>query len=408
MWFFTPRYLKHGRLLLKGVDRFINYKRDILPAESLEKIVALRNELKDQLKKRNKDRVEALHDEINNACQRSLPNLKNSEIGENVEVFFVAIVVALGIRAYIAQPFQIPTGSMQPTLNGINTGPLEEGGVPSMPMRFVDWLGGRSHIDITAPKDGWLRRSEPLTERTWNVSIWPPALSILTPHTLLHYDDGTTVVVKGPKDKVLSELGLGAALGLPFQRTGAMGPDMREINRYYPEAAQGPIVLKKGQQLAEGVIDWGDHVLVNKMAYHFRKPDRGEVFVFTTKNIDAIGVPPEQGSQHYIKRLVGVPGDELEQRTPQLLVNGQPAEELGIQKVASAQDGYRGYGAFQSLPYLHADDRVKLGPEQYWAMGDNSYNSSDSRYWGHVPQRNLVGPGLFCYLPFNKHWGPIR
>jgi signal peptidase I len=41
-------------------------------------------------------------------------------------------------------------------------------------------------------------------------------------------------------------------------------------------------------------------------------------------------------------------------------------------------------------------------------MGDNSYNSSDSRYWGPVPERNLVGPALFCYFPFGRNWGLIR
>ena len=41
-------------------------------------------------------------------------------------------------------------------------------------------------------------------------------------------------------------------------------------------------------------------------------------------------------------------------------------------------------------------------------MGDNSYNSSDSRYWGSVPERNLVGPGLFCYFPLGRNWGVIR
>jgi signal peptidase I len=44
----------------------------------------------------------------------------------------------------------------------------------------------------------------------------------------------------------------------------------------------------------------------------------------------------------------------------------------------------------------------------YFAMGDNSYNSYDSRYWGPVPQENLVGRGLFVYWPFNRHWGLIR
>ncbi len=45
---------------------------------------------------------------------------------------------------------------------------------------------------------------------------------------------------------------------------------------------------------------------------------------------------------------------------------------------------------------------------EYWAMGDNSYNSSDSRYWGAVPERNLVGPALLCYFPLGRNWGLIR
>ena len=51
---------------------------------------------------------------------------------------------------------------------------------------------------------------------------------------------------------------------------------------------------------------------------------------------------------------------------------------------------------------------VELGPKEYWAMGDNSANSSDSRRWGTVPERNIVGRGLFVFLPFGHHFGPIR
>ena len=59
--------------------------------------------------------------------------------------------------------------------------------------------------------------------------------------------------------------------------------------------------------------------------------------------------------------------------------------------------------------YLAQPDRSFTVPRDgYFALGDNSYNSYDSRYWGAVPDANLVGRGLFVYWPFNRHWGLIR
>ncbi len=403
MWPFTPKYLKHGKLLLKGVQRFINYKRDILPTDKLTEISTLRDALAQALKSRDKAKIESLHDVINSTCERSLPDLKNSEIAENVEVFFVAIVIAIGIRSYIAQPFQIPTGSMQPTLNGINCTELPPGKEPTFTEQFTGWFTGYTYVNAVSPRDGLLRRKDPITQRTWDFSLTRLSISILTPHTVLNFADGGTVVIKGPRDKVLSDLGLGQVLALPSQRYGPSGPDMKETTIYDPDSA--PLIeIKKGQQLARGIIHWGDNVLVNKFAYHFRAPTRGEVFVFTTKNIRGIRVAPEEGSQHYIKRLVGVPGDDLEVKSPTLWINGKPAPEFGIDRVSQAKGPYRGYS---NVGYLQEGRHVTLSPQEYWAMGDNSYNSSDSRYWGHVPQSNIVGPGMFCYFPFASHWGII-
>ena len=86
-----------------------------------------------------------------------------------------------------------------------------------------------------------------------------------------------------------------------------------------------------------------------------------------------------------------------------LYINGEIAQEKGFQKVMAREDGYRGY----TLAPRGIHDIV-LGEEEYFAMGDNSPNSSDSRAWGPVKENNLVGPALFVYLPFAHHFGPIR
>ena len=405
MFFLTPRYLKHAKLLHKGVTRFINYKRDVLPQAKLDEISALRTRLEEAMRARDKGLLAALNDEINKACEKALPHVEHSDIGENVEVFFVAIVIALGIRSYIAQPFKIPTGSMQPTLYGLVANHTDEDVTPNFFAQCKDWIAGRSYSNVVAKRSGWVKRDEPLTEHSF--------LGFFA-HCRLHFEDGGTQWIWAPMRQLITDgegfnLGMDRYLNLPVKADGQnITPDAQVLNQI--QQTRGTYVTE-GQLLARGTLDTGDHVLVNKLAYNFRRPTRGEVFVFTTKNIRSpyMRVKPEEGSQHYIKRLVGVPGDRLEVKSPELWVNGKPAEEFGMKRVAAMQGSYKGYGNFGflaggSVRELSNRDNAR----EYWAMGDNSYNSSDSRYWGTVPERNLVGPGLFCYFPLGRNWGVSR
>lgn len=402
MFFLTPRYLKHARLLHKGVTRFINYKRDVLPPAKLEEIIALRGSLEDAMRSRDRARIDTLSVEINTSCERALPNAAHSEIADNIEVFFVAIVIALGIRTYIAQPFKIPTGSMQPTLYGLVAEHTDEDPTPNMAKRIKDWVTGRSYFNVTASRSGWLRAKEPVTEHSF--------LGFFA-HCRLHFEDGGSQWIWAPMRQLATEggnanLGLQRYLNLPITADGKdITPDAQVQRRISEDI--GAVYITEGQLLARGKLDTGDHVLVNKFSYHFRRPVRGEVFVFTTQNIGGIQVKPEEGSQHYIKRLAGVPGDEVEVVSPLLKINGKVAEEPGFKRVMSGtlqepKDEYRGYGP------NGAQLRFLLRPHQYVALGDNSYSSSDSRYWGVVPERNLVGPALFCYFPLGRNWGLIR
>jgi signal peptidase I len=79
----------------------------------------------------------------------------------------------------------------------------------------------------------------------------------------------------------------------------------------------------------------------------------------------------------------------------------------------SCRNGYAGYSNGSAgggtFPILGSpEDEYKVAQENYFALGDNSYNSSDSRYFGPVPQQNVVGRGLVVYWPFLGQWGLIR
>lgn len=400
MFFLTPRYLKQARLLHKGVTRFINYKRDLLPHSKLTEICALKADLEQAIKARNEKQIDEISAKVTKTCQGALPDGGHSEIADNVEVFFVAIVVALGIRAYIAQPFKIPTGSMQPTLNGYIARHTDKDEAPVLPKRVFERVFlGRSYVNVVSKYDGYLRTSNPITENT---------LLIFFTYSTIHFEDGRTQWVWGVPVRQLigsdASLGFAKYIKAPVMEDGrVLTPDAQRLSKI-----SGGGYVSKGQLLARGILERGDHVLVNKFAYNFRTPKRGEVFVFVTKHITGIeqqtSFIKEHGAQHYIKRLVAVPGDQFQIKPPEIWINGKPAEEFGPKRVASLKDGYQGY--FESHDMLRFNEG-KLEDGQYLACGDNSANSLDSRWWGPVPERNLVGPALFSYLPFGKHWGPI-
>ena len=271
---------------------------------------------------------------------------------------------------------------MQPTLNGVVAYPhqsinpnheyvadyeTEPGWLQRAWEKF--WFG-RTYVNIVAEKDDFvaLHDSSRFTEKT-------------------HFKFFTRTYIP---------LSSGKTYGIP----GTIAKVKDLLN---PALFRNPSA-KKGDVIARGFIDTGDQVIVDKFSYHWVKPKRGEVFVFTTNDIPYIQreIDPRFGSQHYIKRLAGMPGDTLKIQAPDLLINGEPAVESGFRKVMSQENGYRGYADHG----MYRD--VQLGETDYFALGDNSYNSSDSRMWGRVPAGNIVGRALWVYLPFGHHFGTIR
>jgi len=280
-------------------------------------------------------------------------------------VILVAIVVAVGIRSYFLQPFKIPTGSMQPTLNGIIGHPSSDP-APNIPRQIGEFIAlGRNYINVVSREDD--------------------QVSEIVPKKILFFFTFSRLICQRQNFLVYAS------------------PDTLSHDfNVFPGR-----VYHRGEIIARGTIDTGDQVFVDKFSYNFVKPHRGDVFVFRTDSIPAIRPDPETGPPFYIKRLAGLPSDTLRIDPPFLYVNGKKAEGFGFERVMSAKPPYRGYAPGKE--YLSQPDRTYPVPKDgYFALGDNSYNSFDSRYWGPVPQQNLVGRGLLVYWPFYPHWGLIR
>ncbi|HXN36083.1 MAG TPA: signal peptidase I, partial [Opitutaceae bacterium] len=169
--------------------------------------------------------------------------------------------------------------------------------------------------------------------------------------------------------------------------------------------------VRAGEPIVRFDILAGDQLFVDRISFHFMRPTVGQGFVFRTDNIPDI--MRAFGAQYFIKRLVGAPGDAIEVREPVIYRNGAPitgsvAFDLNARRVSP----YRGYGnATHDDPrysQLFKGQTITVPERGYLAMGDNSYDSFDGRFWGFVPSKDVVGRPLFIYFPFTRRWGTAK
>src|SRR5438067_5487215 len=339
---FTPRHVKHSKLLIRHAQKYLRYKRDILEPASYDLIAADIRRLRAALKQRDRKQIEGRAEELDAKLHQLMPVTWESHWRENCEVILVAIVVAVGIRSYFLQPFKIPTGSMQPTLNGIIGHP---GTVPppNILRQIVDFIVlGRNYINVVSREDDQI------------FEIVPRKVAFFFTFSRL-VCERQSFLVYAPPDTLRGDFNV------------------------FPGR-----LFHRGEVIARGAIDTGDQVFVDKCSYNFVKPHNGDVFVFRTNDIPAIRPDPIAGPPFYIKRLAGLPGDQLRIDPPFLYINGKKAEGYGFERVISARPPYHGY-AFGHEYLSKPDQTYKVPRDGYFAMGDNSYNSFDSRSWGPVP-----------------------
>jgi signal peptidase I len=159
----------------------------------------------------------------------------------------------------------------------------------------------------------------------------------------------------------------------------------------------------------------GDYILVNKFTYGIRlpvirdkvldlnEPKRGDVMVF---------FPPHMNDTYFIKRVVGLPGDQVAYRNKEVFVNGKRLERDPLAILPEGKSRYQlGLETLGGAIHLMQVDQMRparnfsvvVKPGHYFMMGDNRDNSSDSRVWGQVPEKDIVGRAVAIWM----HWDSL-
>jgi signal peptidase I len=410
---------------LQLADKVFSYRRDQLTGIQIRDLREKSADLRFKLKQRAdagrlKLGIESLEGALQQVGGTFYPK---SAIVENVEFFMVAAIIVLGIRTYFLQPFKIPTNSMWPSYYGMTPQVFkqraDEPGVFPAAVRFLAF-GARPHRldapaggEILVPIGGAERRgavhSSIVDGHSW--LVFPTKVR---EYTLLVGDEPVTVRV--PMDFDFDWLVFEAF----FSHGEAYDPEaFYSWVRRKVSAGDGVVQVVDGERLlclqtgrrveaGERVLAFdlmtGDQLFVDRFSYHFVRPPVGSGFVFRTGNIP--GIVATDGDQYYVKRLVGRPGDTLEIKDYRLYRDGNPITGASaFEKNARREGDYVGY---RNVGGLAVGRTMTVEPHSFLALGDNSANSKDGRYWGFVPEKDVIGRPLFIYYPFTRRWGPAR
>jgi signal peptidase I len=324
-------------------------------------------------------------------------------IRENVEVLLVALAVALAIRTFFLQPFKIPTGSMQPTLYGVTSKNLlgdSDFKIPTGWARVKEWFEGISYVHVIAQADG-------------------PVDSFSPMRRLLIFNIKQTLTIGGVEHTIWFPPDYGES------QIAGMDPFVYRARLFeHPDH-----VYHKGEDVVKLQVKAGDHLFVDRLTYNFRKPDRGDIIVFETA-----GIPEKMrhnppywdipDDEFYIKRLVALPGEKVSIGNDRhLRINGMRLDAstphfenvYGFDPDKPPHDSqYSGHlnGTvaqeynFGNLPQFPNEETIYDVPANAcMPMGDNTCSSLDSRFWGAIPEKYVIGKSFFVYWPITERFG---
>lgn len=300
---------------------------------------------------------------------------KRTGTGNFLDLLAVVGAVAFGIRALFFQPFQIPTGSMQPTLFGRHY--LEKTAV------------GRPALGKSPVSDFLLYGSVKAKEKL----IASGDLDYISQHS--KWGMPWTRVCIG---------------GVPYELPGTP----IHVAEYAGIPLQPPQEFTRDTALGDGFWSLGDHLFVERFSLYLAPVKRGDIMVFSTRGLhDSDGDLLSQSGFYYVKRVAALPGDTVKITGSQLYVKPRGADSFvpvqsldkRFEKIYSGRGGYQGHqSGMGSWPFANGREYT-LPDDGYLMLGDNTAFSKDSRYFGPVPHRNLIGRPGWVFWPFSRRWG---
>jgi signal peptidase I len=425
------RFLKIAKQVLEIAHKVKLYRGDVLRAEDLAEQDRLADQLVMLVKRsaqpaETEPAITALHEVLVRNGGKVYPVTGTADF---VEMIVMAAIVAGAIRSFLLQPFKIPTNSMWPTYNGMTSVVRAPGTeVPSLVTRTFEKIQWTWTYVERAPVEGEVKIPLDNAGFDGKDKHYRPRGRNAVSNDYMLVVGNTPMVVDVPAD-----FGLEGVLLRTYYPDYAKLALRRQDNERWDKllvlagrdnrienGPNGPMLLtgfkvKAGQPVLNFDILTGDMLFVDRVSYNFVNPSRGDTFVFKTNNIPGLNDRNGNPSQnYYVKRLAGVPGERLfVDGDGRLYVNGKVVtspEPMVLNSERATDRGYYGYLADLG-DYAYAIPLNKeyiVTDRHYYALGDNSANSFDSRGWGEVPEKDVVGKPLFILHPFTSHWGAAK